>query len=182
MSAVPELSGRQPGAVHSALAVLEEVARSGPGITAQQLSARLGLPRATAYRLLNLLVQDEYLVRMPDLRGFALGRKVAELADVARAQDAAANAHQAVAELRAQIRGGVHLAVYREGRVVDDPVHDRVMSARIESLQNTRQRILTSGGPEKIEALLGAMRLLAPTVLITDEESARRMLELHAAG
>ncbi|MBN9632876.1 MAG: helix-turn-helix domain-containing protein [Actinobacteria bacterium] len=118
MSAVPELSGRQPGAVHSALAVLEEVARSGPGITAQQLSARLGLPRATAYRLLNLLVQDEYLVRMPDLRGFALGRKVAELADVARAQDAAANAHQAVAELRAQIRGGVHLAVYREGRVV----------------------------------------------------------------
>lgn len=118
MSAVPELSGRQPGAVHSALAVLEEVARSGPGITAQQISVRLGLPRATAYRLLNLLVQDEYLVRMPDLRGFALGRKVAELADVAQAQDAAATARDAVADLRTRIRGGVHLAVYREGRVV----------------------------------------------------------------
>ncbi|MBN9044321.1 MAG: sugar-binding transcriptional regulator [Rhizobiales bacterium] len=64
----------------------------------------------------------------------------------------------------------------REGRVVDDPVHDRVMSARIESLQNTRQRILTSGGREKIEALLGAMKLLRPTVFITDEESAAEML------
>ncbi|GAA2064921.1 MULTISPECIES: helix-turn-helix domain-containing protein [Leifsonia] len=118
MNAIPELSGRQPGAVHSAFAVLEEVARAGPGITAQQLSARLGLPRATAYRILNLLVQDEYLVRMPDLRGFALGRKVAELADVAQAQDAAATAREAVAELRARIRGGVHLAVYRDDRVV----------------------------------------------------------------
>ena len=118
MSAVPELSGRQPGAVHSALAVLEEVARSGAGISAQQISDRLGLPRATAYRILNLLVQDEYLVRMPDLRGFALGRKVAELADVAHAQDAAATARTVVAELRGRIRGGVHLAVYTEGRVV----------------------------------------------------------------
>jgi len=118
MNAIPELSGRQPGAVHSAFAVLEEVARAGPGITAQQLSARLGLPRATAYRILNLLVQDEYLVRMPDLRGFALGRKVAELADVAQAQDAAATAREAVADLRGRIRGGVHLAVYRDDRVV----------------------------------------------------------------
>jgi DNA-binding IclR family transcriptional regulator len=118
VTAVHELSGRQPGAIHSALAVLEAVALAGPGVTAQQISERLGLPRATAYRLLNLLVQDEYLVRMPDLRGFALGRKVAELADVAHAQDAAQSVRDTVAELRTRIRGGVHLAVYRDGRVV----------------------------------------------------------------
>ena len=118
MTAVQELSGRQPGAIHSALAVLEAVAHAGPGITAQQISEQLGLPRATAYRLLNLLVQDEYLVRMPDLRGFALGRKVAELADVAHAQNAAQSVRETVADLRARIRGGVHLAVFRDGRVV----------------------------------------------------------------
>ncbi len=56
------------------------------------------------------------------------------------------------------------------------------MSVEVDRLRRAPMRILTSGGPEKIEALLGAMRLLAPTVLITDEESARRMLELHAAG
>ncbi|TIW91936.1 MAG: sugar-binding transcriptional regulator, partial [Mesorhizobium sp.] len=35
---------------------------------------------------------------------------------------------------------------------------------------------------EKTEALLGAMNLVAPTVLITDEESARRMLAAHGAS
>ncbi len=113
-----ELSGRQPQAVHSALAVLEEVARCGPGVTAQEVSANLRLPRATAYRLLNLLVQDEYLVRMPDLRGFALGRKVVELAGVAVVQDAATTAKSTIAELRTRIRGGVHLALYRDQSVV----------------------------------------------------------------
>jgi DNA-binding transcriptional regulator LsrR (DeoR family) len=63
------------------------------------------------------------------------------------------------------------------GKIVDDPVHDRVMSAKIESLQKTPQRILTSGGKEKIAALLGAIELLRPTVLITDEESAAQMLK-----
>ncbi len=70
----------------------------------------------------------------------------------------------------------------REGRIVDDPVHERVMSARIESLQKAPQRLLTSGGREKIEALLGAMKLLRPTVFITDEESAATMLRRVEAG
>lgn len=109
------LTGRQPAAVHGALSVLEEVARIGPGVTARQISLSLGLPRATAYRLLNLLVQDEYLVRLPDLAGFALGRKVALLAGLAPQPKAADDAHDILAELRGRIRGGVHLASYREG-------------------------------------------------------------------
>ncbi|MGO1164465.1 sugar-binding transcriptional regulator [Brucella sp. C7-11G] len=68
------------------------------------------------------------------------------------------------------------------GKIVDDPVHDRVMSAKIESLQKTPQRILTSGGKEKIAALLGAVELLKPTVLITDEESAAQMLKDKATS
>jgi len=45
------------------LSVLEEVARCGTGVTAREVNDNLLLPRATIYRLLNLLVQDEYLVR-----------------------------------------------------------------------------------------------------------------------
>ncbi|GAA4176117.1 helix-turn-helix domain-containing protein [Gryllotalpicola koreensis] len=110
----PGLTGRQPGAVHGALSVLEEVARVGPGVTAQQISAALGLPRATTYRLLNLLVQDEYLVRLPDLAGFALGRKVALLAGLA-VQATPEGVHDILLEVRRRVRGGVHLASYREG-------------------------------------------------------------------
>lgn len=120
----PDLRARQPKAVHSALAVLEEVARCGAGVTAHQVSENLGLPRATAYRLINLLVQDEYLVRMPDLRGFTLGRKVVELAHLVAPVPPPRAAVAVVEELRASIRGGVHLVRY-EGdrmRVVDaDP-------------------------------------------------------------
>ena len=67
------------------------------------------------------------------------------------------------------------------GRIVDHPINGVVMSVDVERLRRAPLRILTSGGSEKIEALLGAMNLIAPTVLITDEESARRVLEMHAA-
>ena len=48
------------------------------------------------------------------------------------------------------------------------------MSVDVDRLRKAPIRILTSGGKEKIDALAGAMKLLAPTVLITDEESAGR--------
>ncbi|WP_209313958.1 IclR family transcriptional regulator C-terminal domain-containing protein [Blastococcus sp. TF02A_35] len=106
------LSGRQPKAVQSALAVLECVAVSGAGITAKEVAAALGMPPATAYRLLNLLVGEEYLVRMPDLRGFALGRKVAGLAAAIAPVRVPTAARAAVAGLRSSVRAGVHLVVY----------------------------------------------------------------------
>lgn len=65
----------------------------------------------------------------------------------------------------------------RDGELVDHPVNGLVMSVEVDRLRRAPLRVLTSGGAEKTEALLGAMRLIAPTVLITDEESARRMLK-----
>lgn len=65
------------------------------------------------------------------------------------------------------------------GRIVDHPINSLVMSVDVERLRKAPIRILTSGGPEKVEALVGAMTLLSPTVLITDEESARRVIALR---
>ena len=122
--AAGEIRARQPKAIHSALTVLEEVARCGAGVTAREISDNLLMPRATAYRLLNLLVQDEYLVRMPDLRGFALGRKVVQLAHLVAPARPPTAVREVIDELRDHTRGGVHLVRY-EGeslRVVDpDP-------------------------------------------------------------
>ncbi|MCX7303941.1 MAG: sugar-binding transcriptional regulator [Hyphomicrobiales bacterium] len=67
-----------------------------------------------------------------------------------------------------------------DGKIVDHPINSVVMSVDVERLRKAPIRILTSGGPEKIAALLGAMQLLEPTVLITDEESARRMIDLKS--
>ncbi|WP_308291290.1 helix-turn-helix domain-containing protein [Microbacterium ureisolvens] len=133
----PTLTARQPKAVHSALTVLEAVAHLGAGATAREISLELGLPRATAYRLLNLLVQDEYLVRTPDLAGFALGAKVVQLAAVAAGPARLTSAARGVvAEARAALRGGVHVALFVEGRASlvdadpDFPFSDEVRLAR----------------------------------------------------
>lgn len=125
------LHARQPKAIHSAFTVLEEVARCGPGVTARELSANLRMPRATAYRLLNLLVQEEYLVRLGDLSGFALGRKVAELAHLVAPARPPQAVRSVVASLRAHVRGGVHLAGYAGSalRILDEDPDYRLSDA-----------------------------------------------------
>jgi DNA-binding IclR family transcriptional regulator len=105
------LTGRQPKAVQSALAILETVARVGAGVTAKEVADELGLPPATTYRLLNLLVGEEYLVRLPDLHGFAMGRKAARLTGAVATAPLCTAAREVVAELRGQVRCGVHLVL-----------------------------------------------------------------------
>jgi DNA-binding IclR family transcriptional regulator len=132
----PTLTARQPRAIQTALTVLEAVAEIGAGATAREISAVLGVPRATTYRLLNLLVQDEYLVRTPDLSGFALGAKVVHLAAAAAPVRLPTAARAVLAEARATIRGGVHVVLYAEGRVTiadtdpDFPLSDEVRLMR----------------------------------------------------
>lgn len=106
------IGGRQPKAVLNAFVVLEEVAACGPGVTAREISHNLAMPRATTYRLLNLLVQQEYLVRTPDLSGFALGSKVTQLAGMAAPPTIPNAAADILERLRNRTRGGIHLAGY----------------------------------------------------------------------
>jgi DNA-binding IclR family transcriptional regulator len=119
--AVNSFSGRQPKAVQSALRVLEQVARAGAGVTAKEVSAALDLPSATTYRLLNILVGEGYLVRLPDLTGFALGHKIGVLIDAAVAPTVPAAAREVLEELRLTVRFGVHLAYFTNtaGRLAD---------------------------------------------------------------
>ncbi|HAM25959.1 MAG TPA: transcriptional regulator [Microbacteriaceae bacterium] len=132
---IADVRARQPKAIHSALVVLEEVARCGPGVTAREVSQNLGFPRATTYRLLNLLVQEEYLVRLADLSGFALGTKVAQLVGSSGPARPPQAARDVIDGLRSRIRGGIHLARYDESRlrVVDvDPDFPLSNPARVE--------------------------------------------------
>ena len=118
------VTGRQPQAVRSALEVLEAVAGAGPGVTAGELAEELGLPPATTYRLLNLLVGEEWLVRLPDLHGFALGARVEGLLGAGTPVAPPAAARAVLAQARGRVRAGVHLVRYgaRSLKVVDvDP-------------------------------------------------------------
>lgn len=148
-----DLSARQPRAIHSALTVLEAVAELGAGATAREISDALGLPKATTYRLVNLLVQDGFLVRTPDLSGFALGAKVVHLASVAAPVRLPAAARDLLAAARERVRGGVHVVLYPEGRVSlvdpdpDFPFSDPVRLAR-EPARFALGRLLLAEAPQ----------------------------------
>lgn len=63
-----------------------------------------------------------------------------------------------------------------EGAVLDHPVNARVMAIPSDSILAAPVRVLTSGGPGKVEAMLGAIRLARPTILVTDEVTAAGLL------
>jgi DNA-binding IclR family transcriptional regulator len=133
------LSGRQPKAVQSALRVLEEVARAGVGVTAKEIAENLSMPSATAYRLLNLLVAEGYIVRLPDLSGFSLGHRMGVLIDAAVAPTVCTAAREVLAELRLSVRFGVHLFYFTNTAVraadldteFPPPVHESVLNRNL---------------------------------------------------
>lgn len=85
--------GRQPGAVNHALEILGAIAQGGPLVTAREISSMLHMPKATTYRILSHLVQEEYVVRSPDLTGYLLGARVVGFAELVAAQSAARGHH-----------------------------------------------------------------------------------------
>lgn len=164
--------------LHHALILLEEVARAGPGVTAKQLSTTLGLAPATTYRLVNLLVAEEYLVRLPDLRGFALGRRVIELADVVGVPRLTPAAAQTLRTLRSGIRLAVHLASYRHGRLrLLDPDPDHPPTAETILARHLHAsalgKLLLSDGPPAVRT----MKRLTPRT-IADPDLLDRQLKV----
>ena len=64
-----------------------------------------------------------------------------------------------------------------QGQVVDHPVNTRSISMPLERLKRIPKKILISGGQEKIEILKATIASIHPSVLITDEVTARSLLE-----
>lgn len=101
-----------------ALEVLEQVARHREGVTANEISRALAVPRATVYRIVNSLVQDEFLLRRPDLQGFILGTRVVELAHLVAVPTDRAAPHEGVLELlRRQTGEAIHFARFDDGMI-----------------------------------------------------------------
>lgn len=63
-----------------------------------------------------------------------------------------------------------------EGNTIDHPVNNRAISVRLGKLEAARERVLLSGGRDKYRVMKAAIKALNPTVLITDEFTARSLL------
>ena len=70
--------------------------------------------------------------------------------------------------------------ISEDGGLVDHNVNERVISIGIDRLKNAKDRILISGGKEKVKVLLGCLKLVKPTVFITDEFTAKAILRSNS--
>jgi DNA-binding IclR family transcriptional regulator len=102
-----------------ALRVVDVVATAGDGVTAKAIARRLGSPLPTIYRVLATLVEEGYLIRMEDVRGYGLGYRVAELHRALTAQVQPQPAVMAILqEVHAATRAATYLACFRDVDVV----------------------------------------------------------------
>ena len=65
------------------------------------------------------------------------------------------------------------------GDLVDHEVNARVISVNLARLRRTPERVLISGGKDKLIAVRAAMRTVAPTTLILDEQTATALLAVR---
>jgi DNA-binding transcriptional regulator LsrR (DeoR family) len=65
----------------------------------------------------------------------------------------------------------------REGKILDHPLNQRVMSVPLEAVRAAPVRLLAAGGLHKLAAIAGAIKLLRPTTLVTDAATARRLTD-----
>jgi DNA-binding transcriptional regulator LsrR (DeoR family) len=65
-----------------------------------------------------------------------------------------------------------------EGRTVDSPIHDRVMSVGLEAVSSAKHIILASGGRHRAPAIRATMKRTGCHTLVTDEAAARTLLEI----
>lgn len=63
-----------------------------------------------------------------------------------------------------------------KGDLVDHEVNSRVISVNLARLRRTPERVLISGGKDKLTAMRAAIKTVAPTTLITDEQTALALI------
>jgi DNA-binding transcriptional regulator LsrR (DeoR family) len=67
-----------------------------------------------------------------------------------------------------------------EGRSVDHPLNERVMSISLDTIARARHVVLATGGQDRAAAILAAHKRIGCNTLVTDEHAAKRLLQLTA--
>jgi DNA-binding transcriptional regulator LsrR (DeoR family) len=168
------------------------------------IKARKFNPAEFAWRLASLFQADCYLMTAPLLVDSAATRQtliercgLADIFELAKSLDAVLlgaagtgadqTSHQSkfisnadrASVVKAGAVGDMLFNFFdANGKLVDHPINERVMSVPLDIIKKVPVRVLAAGGASKVHALAGALKLMKPTVLITDEYTAKDVLKL----
>lgn len=152
-------------AAEQALAVLRFLARQAGPVPAAAIAREVGMPRSSAYHLLNVLAAGGFVVHLPEERRYGLGLAAFELGSAyARQAPLARLARPLLARLVDRVGESAHLAVLH-GREVLYVVEDRA-TGRPPLVTDVGVRLpahLTASGRAMLAALPAAqVRALFP--------------------
>jgi IclR family transcriptional regulator, acetate operon repressor len=172
-----------------ALRVVEAVAAAGDGVTAKVIARRLGIPLPSVYRALGLLVQEGYLVRLHEVRGYGLGYRLADLYRSLTDQVRPSAGVQAVVrDLHTSLGAAAYLAVLRDTHIViahvdDCPDHPRPVQLRVGHPTAAH----TTAAGKAVLANLPPRKAAGLIALVDHDRSGRALIErdlsrIRAAG
>jgi DNA-binding transcriptional regulator LsrR (DeoR family) len=132
--------------------------------TRDRLFIRCGLDRleriATALDLAVLSVGDIGMSATSLSKGLISNAQLQELCDAGCVSDTMCNFLDA------------------EGRSVAHPLNERVMSIGLDTIARARHIVIATGGAARAQAIIAAWKRIGCNTLVTDEQAARRILEL----
>lgn len=177
-----------PSSASTSLRVLEVVARFGTGTTAKEITDALQMPPATAYRILNALVGDEYLARTSDLRGFALGHAISGLITAATPPTVPTAARTAIEKFRKGKRFAVHLIMLRNAslRIADEdpdyPLHSAFEVVRYPHASAAGKLMLAELGDSASLLPKGALTKLTQHTIADSGRLEEQLAEIRLKG
>ncbi|UNX53715.1 helix-turn-helix domain-containing protein [Georgenia sp. TF02-10] len=186
--------GEGEGALLKALRILEAVADSN-GASAKEIAATTHMPLPTVYRLVRLLVDEDYLVHLRSEHRFELGFKVHHLATSLHRQLGVPRAvRAAVARLHIDLNVAAYWTVYRGSDVVVAYIADSPQAPRIRLLDfglhegahgTAFGKIMLAGmTPEQRREYLDAhgMPAMTPTTITSSEELEEHLEKVSRTG
>jgi IclR family transcriptional regulator, acetate operon repressor len=193
---VPVTPGHTTGSsITRALRVVEAVAAAGDGVTAKAIARRLGAPLPTVYRALGTLVEEGYLVRLHDVRGYGLGYRVAELhRGLTEQVRPPAPVRAVLHEVHATTGAAAYLAVFRDVDVVVahiDDCTDHPRPAPMRVGEPTEPHAIAAGKvmladmrPGRLAELIGrrGMPRLAPQTVGDRRALDRELMRIRSDG
>jgi DNA-binding IclR family transcriptional regulator len=172
----------------NSLKILEIVARFGTGTTAKEITDALQMPPATAYRLLNSLVGDEYLARTSDLRGFALGHAISGLITAATPPTVPVAARAAIDDFRSGTRFAVHLIMFRNASLrigdedPDHPLHSTLEMLRFSHASAAGKLMLAELSDPSTALPNGPLTKLTAHTITDKEQLGQELAKIRSKG